>query len=161
MRLKWPNDLWVQRPPRSTESHSGWGKLAGILIETAQPLGLSGEGRYCVVGVGINIDGPVAGGGFSTEPLGLQTLQVGVTAPDTLVKVAKPLLATLRAFERDGFGPLQNAFNARDALHALAVTLSDGRHGVARGVDATGALLVDTPQGPSVISSAEVSVRPI
>ena len=49
------------------------------------------------------------------------------------MKVAEPLLATLLAFERTGFAPLQNAFNARDALHNLNVTLSDGRHGVARG----------------------------
>jgi BirA family biotin operon repressor/biotin-[acetyl-CoA-carboxylase] ligase len=67
----------------------------------------------------------------------------------------------LLAFERTGFAPLQNAFNARDALHDLNVTLSDGRLGVARGVDATGALLVDTEQGQEAISSSEVSVRPV
>jgi BirA family biotin operon repressor/biotin-[acetyl-CoA-carboxylase] ligase len=71
------------------------------------------------------------------------------------------LLATLLAFELTGFAPLQNAFNARDALHNLNVTLSDGRHGVARGVDATGAMLVDTEQGQEAVSSSEVSVRPI
>jgi BirA family transcriptional regulator, biotin operon repressor / biotin---[acetyl-CoA-carboxylase] ligase len=43
----------------------------------------------------------------------------------------------------------------------LNVTLSDGRHGVARGVDATGAMLVDTEQGQEAISSSEVSVRPV
>jgi BirA family biotin operon repressor/biotin-[acetyl-CoA-carboxylase] ligase len=71
------------------------------------------------------------------------------------------LLATLLTFERTGFAPLQNAFNARDALSNLNVTLSDGRHGVARGVDATGAMLVDTEQGQEAISSSEVSVRPV
>ena len=159
VRLKWPNDLWVQRPNAPT----GWGKLAGILIETALPMGLiygCDQGRYCVVGVGINIAPPVAEG-LSTAPLGLQDLQNGITAPMVLLKVAEPLLATLLAFERTGFVPLQNAFNARDALHNLPVTLSDGRQGVARGVDATGALLVDTEQGQEAISSSEVSVRPV
>ena len=33
VRLKWPNDLWVKRP----DTPLGWGKLAGILIETALP----------------------------------------------------------------------------------------------------------------------------
>ncbi|WP_353139644.1 biotin--[acetyl-CoA-carboxylase] ligase [Limnohabitans sp.] len=171
VRLKWPNDLWVKRPPVSTGTPSGWGKLAGILIETALPTGIghSGDegrshgqepGRYCVVGVGINIAPPVAEG-LSTAPLGLQDLQSAVTAPEVLTKVAEPLLATLLAFERAGFAPLQNAFNARDALHNLNVTLSDGRYGVARGVDATGAMLVDTDQGQEAISSAEVSVRPV
>jgi BirA family biotin operon repressor/biotin-[acetyl-CoA-carboxylase] ligase len=169
VRLKWPNDLWVARPA----TPQGWGKLAGILIETAvatghaaaQPLSNAVWGaspvqtRYCVVGVGINIAPPVAEG-LSTAPLGLQDLQSGITAPDALMKVAAPLLATLLAFERTGFAPLQNAFNARDALRNLNVTLSDGRHGVARGVDATGAMLVDTAQGLEVVSSAELSVRP-
>jgi BirA family biotin operon repressor/biotin-[acetyl-CoA-carboxylase] ligase len=113
-----------------------------------------------VVGVGINI-APPAADGLSTAPLGLQDLQAGITAPEALAKVAEPLLATLLAFERTGFAPLQNAFNARDALHDLAVTLSDGRQGIARGVDATGAMLVDTEQGQEAISSSEVSVRPV
>jgi BirA family biotin operon repressor/biotin-[acetyl-CoA-carboxylase] ligase len=118
------------------------------------------QARFCVVGVGINIAPPVADG-LSTAPLGLQDLQSDITAPEALMKVAEPLLATLLAFERTGFAPLQNAFNARDALHYLNVTLSDGRHGVARGVDATGAMLVDTEQGQEAVSSSEVSVRPI
>ena len=167
VRLKWPNDLWVKRPPLSSNTPTGWGKLAGILIETALPAGMGysadqgrEQGRYCVVGVGINIAPPVAEG-LSTVPLGLQDLQSGITAPEALMKVAEPLLATLLAFERTGFAPLQNAFNARDALHNLSVTLSDGRQGVARGVDATGALLVDTEQGQEAISSSEVSVRPV
>ena len=159
IRLKWPNDLWVKRPQTAT----GWGKLAGILIETSMPAVMgyrSDLGRYCVVGVGINIAPPVAEG-LSTAPMGLQDLQSGISAPETLLQVAEPLLATLLAFERTGFAPLQQAFNARDALHNLPVTLSDGRHGVARGVDATGAMLVDTAQGQELISSAEVSVRPV
>jgi BirA family biotin operon repressor/biotin-[acetyl-CoA-carboxylase] ligase len=98
--------------------------------------------------------------GLSTAPLGLQDLQGGITAAEALMKVAAPLLATVLAFERSGFAPLQNAFNARDALRNVTVTLSDGRHGVARGVDATGAMLVDTAQGLEAISSAELSVRP-
>ncbi|MEY4725648.1 MAG: hypothetical protein RLZ36_275 [Pseudomonadota bacterium] len=159
VRLKWPNDLWVQRPHTPT----GWGKLAGILIETAMPAGLdhhSDLGRYCVVGIGINIAPPVADG-LSTAPLGLQDLQAGITAPEALMQVAEPLLATLQAFGRTGFAPLQNAFNVRDALHNLPVTLSDGRQGIARGVDTTGALLVDTKQGQETVSSSEVSVRPV
>ncbi len=163
VRLKWPNDLWVKQPHTPT----GWGKLAGILIETVLPTGMSygsdpgrEQARYCVVGVGINIAPPLAEG-LSTAPLGLQDLRSGVTAPDALMKVAEPLLATLLAFERTGFAPLQNAFNARDALSNLNVTLSDGRHGVARGVDATGAMLVDTEQCQEAINSSEVSVRPV
>ena len=163
VRLKWPNDLWVKRPSMSTTMPTVWGKLAGILIETAMPAGLhagADPGRYCIVGVGINIAPPVAEG-LSTAPLGLRDLQNGTTAAEALMQVAQSLLTALLAFERSGFAPLQNAFNARDALHGLHVTLSDGRHGIARGVDTTGAMLVDTEQGQAAITSAEVSVRPV
>ena len=145
IRLKWPNDLWVAQTP------SGWGKLAGILIEVTQ--------GYCVVGVGINIAPPSAEG-LSTAPVGLRQWQPDLSAPEVLAKVAPPLLRTLLAFERSGFAPLQNAFLARDALRDVAVTLSDGRSGTARGVDANGALLVETAQGLEAITSSEVSVRP-
>jgi len=83
-----------------------------------------------------------------------------ITAPLALDKVAASLLRTLLAFGQGGFAPLQNAFNTRDALHDLPVTLSDGRSGIARGVDATGALLVEAAQGLEAITSSEVSVRP-
>jgi BirA family biotin operon repressor/biotin-[acetyl-CoA-carboxylase] ligase len=166
VRLKWPNDLWVARPGTA----QGWGKLGGILIETAVATGQPSAtahalstppqpSRYCVVGVGINIEAPQAPG-LSTAPLGLKDLQAGHTAPDVLARVATPLLATLLAFEGGGFAPLQHAFNARDALRDMPVALSDGRMGTARGVDASGALLIETDAGQEAITSAEVSVRP-
>jgi BirA family biotin operon repressor/biotin-[acetyl-CoA-carboxylase] ligase len=170
LRLKWPNDVWVARPGTAT----GWGKLAGILIETAVATGRArgplaptptpaAAPRYCVVGVGINIAPPTAQG-LSTEPLGLQTLLANITAPQALQRVAPPLLSTLLAFQSPGatggFAPLHNAFHARDALRDLTVSLSDGRIGVARGVNAVGALQVETAQGLEEINSSEVSVRP-
>ena len=156
LRLKWPNDVWVAQPG----TPSGWGKLAGVLIETALTAHATPQQlRYCVVGVGINIAPPQASG-LSTEPLGLQQLSPQATAPNTLAQVALPLLKTLLAFEREGFAPWQPRFNAYDALLNRAVTLSDGRAGTARGVDVDGALCVDTAHGRERITSAEVSVRP-
>jgi BirA family biotin operon repressor/biotin-[acetyl-CoA-carboxylase] ligase len=161
VRLKWPNDLWVAQP----NTPQGWGKLAGVLIETATVAHLdpsdasSTAARYCVVGVGVNI-APPQREGISTAPMGLQTLLPNVTAPQALARVAASLLRTLQAFEQGGFAPLQSAFNARDALLDVSVTLSDGRSGMARGVDATGALMVETAHGLEAITSSEVSVRP-
>ncbi len=156
VRLKWPNDLWVAQPGPSR----GWGKLAGVLIETALGASVDSEhSRYCVVGVGINIAPPQAPG-LSTPALGWQQLSPRASAPSTLTQVALPLLQTLLAFERDGFAPLQTQFNDRDALRDCPVSLSDGRVGIARGVDFDGALRVETAQGSERITSAEVSVRP-
>lgn len=144
LQLKWPNDLWLQGR-----------KLAGILIETASV----GEIRYAVIGIGINITTPGATG-LSTPPAALSELLPGVDAPAALARIAMPLITAVRRFETDGFAALQPSFNKRDALYGQVVQCSDGTVGVARGVDALGALLVHTDSGVKKITSAEVSVRP-
>ena len=161
IRLKWPNDLWVNDC-----------KLGGILIETTplseasqadyastRPYAAAMPARYVVVGVGLNIALPTAQN-LSTPPAALQTLLPAVDAPGALGRVAVPLLQTLKRFEASGFAPFAPAFAARDALTRREVTLSDGTQGVAGGVDAGGALRVRTAAGWVSVNSAEVSVRP-
>jgi BirA family biotin operon repressor/biotin-[acetyl-CoA-carboxylase] ligase len=146
--LKWPNDLW-----------QGEHKLGGILIETfGQTLP-----RYVVIGIGINITPPVptAAVSFSTPPAGLQTLWPQADAGQALLWIAPALIAAVQQFDRDGFAPFQARFNALDVLRDAAVHLSDGSSGTARGVDASGALRVQTANGIQAISSGEVSVRPL
>ena len=147
LRLKWPNDLWWRDR-----------KMAGILIETVSQ-GTPGSARYAVVGVGINI-APRDATGLATPPAWLQEVSPGMTAEKALLKVAAPLVQALKAFEAVGFGPYQARFNALDALHGVPVSLSNGTLGVARGVNAGGALQVHTAQGLENITSSEVSVRP-
>jgi len=146
--LKWPNDLyWRDR------------KLAGILIETVNWGGDAAQsGRFAVLGVGLNITCP-APAGLATPPAGLSELLSGVDAAQALARCAAPLVHALQQFEQNGFAPLRGAFNARDALTKVAVNLSDGTHGVALGVDGTGALRVQTEQGLQRVTSAQVSVR--
>lgn len=146
IRLKWPNDLWWHDR-----------KLAGILIETAN-WGEAGASRYVVIGVGLNLLAPEATG-LSTAPVGLRELLPEVDVAQALLRIAAPLVQTVQRFEAQGFAPFQKAFNARDALGQLPVTLSDGLQGVAQGVDATGALLLASARGVQRITSAEVSVR--
>lgn len=162
--LKWPNDVWVLQQPNQ------WAKLAGILIETAIT---QNEGRYCVIGIGVNIASPNAQD-LSMPAIGLREHLTGVetassagisssratSANQALALIAKPLLAAVLSFEAKGFAPLQAAFQQRDVLRDMPVTLSDGRQGTARGVDNTGVLRVETPQGMQFINSAEVRVRP-
>jgi BirA family biotin operon repressor/biotin-[acetyl-CoA-carboxylase] ligase len=81
--------------------------------------------------------------------------------PDILQTCMAALVPAMRAFELHGFGPLAERFAQRDALLGQAVVLSDGRVGTALGVDAQGALLVETAQGLQAVHSAEVSVRPV
>ena len=82
-------------------------------------------------------------------------------APQTLRRLVAPLVSAIQRFEHQGFAPLQAQFNARDALDGVAVTLSDGTSGMAKGVDKQGALQVETAQGLQKITSSEVSVRPL
>ena len=144
IQIKWPNDLWLQGR-----------KLVGVLIETAG----AGEQRSVVVGVGINI-APREADGLSIPPACLQELLPGIDAGEALLRVAAPLVQALAAFERTGFAPFQSGYARRDLLCDRAVTLSNGTVGMARGVDAQGGLLVQTPAGLQTVTSSEVSVRP-
>jgi BirA family biotin operon repressor/biotin-[acetyl-CoA-carboxylase] ligase len=161
IRLKWPNDLWLQQR-----------KLGGILVETASHMGGSSDGagrRLVVVGVGINIARPDASAlppastGALAPPLppaGLAEVRMGITAGEALEQVAVPLVHELLRFETAGFSAFQSRFSRLDALAGQAVRLSDGTEGEARGVDAEGALCVQTREGLRRITSSEVSVRP-
>jgi len=145
LQLKWPNDLWLAGR-----------KLGGILIETAQV----GAQRYVVVGVGVNIAAPLAQG-LSTPPAWWRELAPDITPPAALLRLVPPLVQALLRFAEQGFAPFEAGFAQRDALAGCAVRLSDGLEGIASGVDAQGALRVQTRNGPVRVNSAEVSVRPL
>ena len=142
--LKWPNDLWLHER-----------KLGGILIETAQYAGL----RYAVIGIGINI-APRPAEGLRTPPACLQELLPDVDAAQAFGLVAPSVGHAVLDFCAQGLAPVRAAYQARDVLLGREVLCSDGRSGRARGIDAQGALLVQTEAGVIKISSAEVSVRP-
>ena len=157
LQLKWPNDLcWL--------SAGAVRKLGGILIET-QMAAASAETparRWCVVGVGLNLRTPqINNPGLA--PVGWSEVsgEPAPHGPDILQTCIAALVPALRAFELYGFKPLAERFAQRDALMGQTVTLSDGRVGTALGVDAQGALMVQTAQGLQAVHSAEVSVRPI
>jgi BirA family biotin operon repressor/biotin-[acetyl-CoA-carboxylase] ligase len=145
LQLKWPNDVWLDER-----------KLAGILIETTS----IGAVRYAVIGIGVNLQ-PRPADGLRTPPAALVEVVPGADAPSTLAAIVLPLVRAVLAFETEGFGDLRNAFHARDLLYGREVVCTDGTTGTARGVDASGALLVHTASGLQKISSAEVSVRPV
>lgn len=158
VRLKWPNDLWLQER-----------KLGGILVETAG----SGDGaaapRTLVIGVGLNIARPDAAAvqalvapdaPAAMPPAGLSEVRIGITAGEALSLVAPALVRDVLRFGVDGFAAFSARFAQRDALLGRAVRLSDGSEGTAEGVDALGALRVRTPHGLRTVHSAEVSVRP-
>jgi BirA family biotin operon repressor/biotin-[acetyl-CoA-carboxylase] ligase len=151
IHLKWPNDLWLLDAPGRGR------KLGGVLIET---VGLPGERRMCVVGVGLNVRPPPPEPGLPRATACLAELDAALSAPEALSRVAEPLVRGLLSFEREGFAPLVAAYAQRDLLLGQPVTTTSTEvpAGMAEGVDADGALLV-RDGGLHRIVSGEVSVR--
>lgn len=162
--LKWPNDLWVMQP--DGQGH----KLGGILIETMGSAKVGGQPQpptLLLIGVGLNI-APQAlesvSVSVSVPPAFVQSFLPGITPLDALARIIPTVLPTVAQFIQTGFAPFQAAYAQRDVLANQAVVLSDGRTGIAAGVDADGALLVrgNGPEASLVqrVVSGEVSVRP-
>lgn len=150
--LKWPNDLM----------HAD-AKLGGILVE------LGGEFMgpcHAIIGVGINLRVP----GMVRKALGRPCTDLesicGARAParnDLAAALVERLVEALDKFDAEGFPAFAQAWSRLDALSGRKLRV-DGAHGVfegvAAGVDARGALLVETANGMRGVDSAEVSVRP-
>jgi BirA family transcriptional regulator, biotin operon repressor / biotin---[acetyl-CoA-carboxylase] ligase len=150
LRLKWPNDLWC-----------GDAKLGGILIEQR---GESGGACRVVIGLGLNVAMRSATTAHIGAPWTTLAEQLG-KAPSRNALAGRILaqwVAMLERFAREGFAPFEPGFRALDLLRNRAVQLAlpDGElGGIARGVDETGALLVDTGDTRRRILSGDVSLR--
>ncbi len=152
--LKWPNDI----------VHDGR-KLGGILIdlrsEAAGP-------AYVVVGVGLNVRLPPAAlAALAAEGIAATDLSQQGAVPGRSAAVAaliQELVQALEEFGARGFAAFADEWRESDALagHPIRVLQGDrAEDGIARGVDADGALLVDTGAGRRRVLSGEVSVRPV
>lgn len=132
VRVKWPNDLVIG--PR---------KVAGILVERA-----SGQ---VVVGVGINLEEP--SGGFPATLAGHATaLEIEGSRRLLRKEMAAAVLATMleRLRRPDPFRAALSDLAARDALVGRRVETEEAGPGVARGVDPSGALVLERPDGTRV-----------
>lgn len=159
LRLKWPNDLLLKDR-----------KLGGILIEGGQAK--VGDTTWMIIGIGINL----SNSGAIENEVGDQTsLKIGaldqmITAsaklPDTeylWLKMIAALESSLEQFDQVGFGPYQTRWKHWDAYFGKAVSISgSGREtidGIAQGIDATGALLLQQDDKTLAIHAGDVSLR--
>jgi len=126
VRLKWPNDLLV-----------AGGKLGGILCETRW----AGQTpSWVAVGVGVNVVAPLGIDGAAGLPRGAARLAV-LSAIVSAVR-----LAAGHRYATGHLHPEELAkFAARDALAGARIASPSA--GVAAGIDATGALIVQTVHG--------------
>jgi len=129
-RVKWPNDVLVgpADPPA--------GKVAGILAE-ARP-----QEGWAVLGIGLNVavrpqDLPADVRGRAGT-LGLE--------PDAVEPTLERLLGALEHWLAAPDAAVLDALRARDALAGRDVAWAGG-HGIARGIDAAGRLVVERADG--------------
>lgn len=151
VQLKWPNDLLIDGR-----------KLAGILVDAhATP-----SGTVLVVGVGINVAFAAPGLSRPSALPGANLQQEGSTPVDrnrVIADLALALEAHLAVFEAEGFGAFVDAWNAADAFADRAVRLESPPAppvaGIARGVDGSGALLLEVGGDRRRIIAGDVSLR--
>jgi BirA family biotin operon repressor/biotin-[acetyl-CoA-carboxylase] ligase len=152
--LKWPNDLVVDER-----------KLGGILLEIAAE---AHGGAHVVVGVGLNLALPAALlKSLCDWPRGAIDLKtaLGCDPPPRAVlagALVNELTALLVDYPTQGFAAYRTEWRSADFLRGRAVRLDEptGRlFGTALGIDADGALLVETENGKRRVLAGDVSVR--
>jgi BirA family biotin operon repressor/biotin-[acetyl-CoA-carboxylase] ligase len=153
--LKWPNDILL-----------GGGKLGGVLIEIRAE---AGGPVYAVIGVGLNVRLPSAARA-AIEATGLAPASLADAAGDRLpsrselaASLIGHLVAALVEFEVRGLEAFAAEWANADALCGRPARVVMGGtivEGVGRGVDADGALLLESDGGIRRFFSGDVSLRP-
>ncbi|MCP8900883.1 bifunctional biotin--[acetyl-CoA-carboxylase] ligase/biotin operon repressor BirA [Gilvimarinus xylanilyticus] len=152
--LKWPNDLLADGR-----------KLAGVLLEmTGDPSGLC----QVVVGVGINLQMPAAVAKDIDQPwVDLATLAREQRLPrvsrnELAGRLIARLAQMLQEFNREGFSSWRSRWQDRAAYIGQQVdlqTVSRVQSGRFVGVEASGALMLETDAGVKSFYGGEVSLR--
>lgn len=151
-KLKWPNDLLADGA-----------KLGGVLIEiNGDPSGAVDV----VVGVGINVRVPeICEMAIDQRWTDLASLSPRLPSRNELASASlNAIVELLATYEMDGFAAYRESWNALDACAGKDVLLRLGqefRHGIARGVDAQGALLLEQDGTMAAFSGGEISLRVI
>lgn len=150
--LKWPNDVLYQSR-----------KLGGILLES----GNSPSGFHVVAGIGLNVALPRAVAAAIDQPwIDLREIlgENHVSRNRLAALLISELLAVFANFQENGFSEeLASAWQCFDLVAGRGVTLklpNTAIKGIARGVDASGALLLETTDGGiTPYLGGEISLR--
>ena len=148
--LKWPNDvLWQDR------------KLCGLLLE------MHGEASgpwQVVIGIGMNVNM----NSITVEEIGqpwvdLQSILGRIVDRNQLAGlILRELLDAIALFQRSGLSAFLAEWRSRDVCRDQIVELhfpDRVQHGIARGIDSSGALLLETDGVVKPYHAGEVSLR--
>ncbi len=159
LQLKWPNDLVM------TTSQDELAKLGGILVELRAE---AGGAAHVVIGVGLNLmldeEDRAAIAALGDVAASLADAGVEVGARNRLVAaLIESCVTGLEQFRAEGFAPFKTQWNSADVLRNQPIVVADvngQRRGVARGIDAQGALVLERDDGSrETVIAGDVSVR--
>jgi len=147
--VKWPNDIYLNEK-----------KLAGVLIEMN---GQADSHCHLVIGIGINVSMSQAQGLKIDQPwsdLSLQNSNLNKT--DLMVALQKQLHQDLIEFESRGMRAFLPRWKGIDIFYGREVKLLMGENqvaGICRGIDETGAIILETNNGIEAFVGGEISLR--
>ena len=144
VKLKWPNDIYVEQR-----------KLGGILLEmVGDPAGQC----TVIVGIGLNVSMPAKSGDeieqdWTDVATELKRQNSAAASPSrsalaaALISEILPLLST---FQSQGFAAYRDEWQAADAFYGLNAVISTPKQsieGIVKGVDTNGALRLELESG--------------
>ncbi len=149
VRVKWPNDLYLQDR-----------KLAGILVELT---GKTGDAAQIVIGAGINlamrkVESDVINQGW----INLQEAGIAIDRNTLAARLINELRAALELFEQEGLTPYLSRWEKLDNFINRPVKLIIGDKeivGISRGIDIQGALLLEQNGATKAWMGGEISLR--
>lgn len=150
LQLKWPNDvLWFGK------------KLGGILIEV---VGDPSGACHLVVGLGLNVKTEKSMAQAIDQPwVALDSILAAPVSRNQVVsRLLNHILPLLGTYEAQGFTAYKVEWESLNAHAHQSVALLMGATqttGIVRGVNSSGALLLETDKGLEVFHGGEVSLR--
>lgn len=149
VRVKWPNDLYLKDR-----------KLAGILVELT---GKTGDAAHLVIGAGINLRmREPAADVINQGWINLQEAGIDIDRNELTVTLLKELREALRKFELEGLASFIPRWRNLDNFIDRPVKLLIGDkeiHGIERGIDQQGALLLELDGEIKTFIGGEISLR--
>lgn len=148
--VKWPNDIYLHGV-----------KLAGILIELE---GQALEPCHCVIGLGVNVDMPNnVNDKIDQQWTDLQSHVKAVINRNQLIAcIINKLRMRIKQHETTGLIEMVEDWRARDHFLDQPVKLITGNnetHGICRGINSQGALLLEVDNKIQPVYGGEVSLR--
>jgi BirA family biotin operon repressor/biotin-[acetyl-CoA-carboxylase] ligase len=149
VQLKWPNDVLKDGS-----------KLGGVLIETQSA---AGGGIWVVAGVGLNLLMPDQLEARIGSPAGAAPWLARMERSALMAALLEALAACMHQFDGAGFAPFCARWNRLHAWPGQPVRVIEAgqllHQGRAAGVDDSGRLLLDGPEGRIAVLAGDVSLR--